>query len=356
MIPMSVIETHALTRSYRVYHKPEGFGAAFRGLFHRRYETVEAVRGLSLTIECGELVAFLGPNGAGKTTTLKMLSGIIPPTSGNATVLGYVPWQRHHEFRRRFALVMGQKNQLWWDLPAIESFQLFRHIYRIESPRFERNRDQLAEMLGVTRLLERPVRELSLGERMRLELIAALLHDPEVLFLDEPTIGLDVVAQETVRRFLREYQTLRQTTILLTSHYMKDIRDLCERVVIIQFGNIIYDGSQRGLIERFGDHRIVTFRTAEDVPGTVGNTGENQDDATKNPDFTLPVPGVVRLPAATPWIRLRVPATKARDVLARLMQQYFVEDIRIEDPPLESILTELFTGNTEQLTGDIPNT
>ena len=197
---MSIIEIRDLVKTYRVYQKKEGLGASLRGLFQREYRDVEAVRSIDLTVEAGEFVAFLGPNGAGKTTTLKLLSGVVYPSSGQATVLGHVPWKRENEYRRQFALVMGQKNQLWWDLPAQESFRLHQQIYRIDSQEFNRTCDQLTSLLDVARLLKQPVRELSLGERMKMELIAALLHSPQVLFLDEPTIGLDVVAQYNIQQ------------------------------------------------------------------------------------------------------------------------------------------------------------
>ncbi|HMP80785.1 MAG TPA: ATP-binding cassette domain-containing protein, partial [Pirellulaceae bacterium] len=224
---MAIIEIEQLRKSFRVYQKREGLWASVRGLFRREYREVEAVKGIDLHVSAGEFVAFLGPNGAGKTTTLKLLSGVINPTSGTARVMGYVPWDRQNAYRRRFALVMGQKNQLWWDLPAADSFRLHQKIYSIEPRSFERIRDELADMLEVRELLTQPVRELSLGERMKMELIAALLHSPDVLFLDEPTIGLDVVAQHRVQQFLKRYQEKFGTTILLTSHYMKDVAALC---------------------------------------------------------------------------------------------------------------------------------
>jgi ABC-2 type transport system ATP-binding protein len=250
---MATIEIENLSKSYRVYHKQEGVLAAVLGLFKRSYREVHAVRNISLNVEQGEFVAFLGPNGAGKTTTLKLLSGVINPDSGNCNVMGFVPWERSNEYRRRFALVMGQKNQLWWDLPAMESFRLHQHIYGIDPQKFERTRDELSEMLDVTDLLGQPVRELSLGERMKMELIAALLHSPDVLFLDEPTIGLDVVAQHKIQIFLREYQQERKNTIILTSHYMKDIAALCKRVVIIANGSIYHDGSLDDIADSFLD-------------------------------------------------------------------------------------------------------
>src|SRR5690349_11091513 len=248
------VETSGLTKTYRVYQKKEGLWQSLRGLFHREHREVKAVQGVSLAVERGEFVAFLGPNGAGKTTTLKLLSGVIHPTAGDAHVLGHVPWRRENAYRRRFALVMGQKNQLWWDLPALDSFRLHQHIYRIPPESFRSTLDELTSLLDCQKLLKQPVRELSLGERMKMELIAALLHSPEVLFLDEPTIGLDVVAQHNIQNFLRQYQQTRKTTILLTSHYMKDVAALCRRVVVIAQGKIMYDGSLGGIVDRFSRH------------------------------------------------------------------------------------------------------
>ncbi|MEM1305178.1 MAG: ABC transporter ATP-binding protein, partial [Planctomycetota bacterium] len=262
---MPTIEIRGLRKSYRVYQKQEGLAASIRGLFHREFREVHAVRGIDLEVEQGEFTAFLGPNGAGKTTTLKLLSGVISPTSGEATVMGFTPWERANEYRRRFALVMGQKNQLWWDLPAAESFRLHQQIYRIEPADFDRNVAELSELFGIGGLLNQPVRELSLGERMKMELAAALLHSPEVLFLDEPTIGLDVVAQHNIQQFLREYQERRRTTILLTSHYMKDVAALCRRVVIIAQGQIMYDGSLEGIVDRFSSHKVLTLQFADDA-------------------------------------------------------------------------------------------
>src|SRR5580698_8869396 len=224
---MAVIEVNHLTKAFRTYKKQPGFSGALRGLFHRKYEQTVAVKDVSFKVEPGELVGFLGPNGAGKTTTLKMLSGLLYPSSGTARVLGYVPWERQDGYRRQFALLLGQKNQLWWDLPARESLELNAKIYGIPPAVFDRTVGELTEMLGAKDKLDVMVRELSLGERMKMELIAALLHQPKVLFLDEPTIGLDVVSQKTVREFLRQHNARHKTTILLTSHYMTDIQELC---------------------------------------------------------------------------------------------------------------------------------
>ena len=322
---MSTIEIRGLSKSYFVYQKKEGLLASLRGLFHREYREVEAVRGIDLTVEQGEFVAFLGPNGAGKTTTLKLLSGVINPTSGHATVIGHVPWRRENAYRRRFALVMGQKNQLWWDLPAQESFRLHQQIYRIPLDQFDATVDELTSLLETRDLLKQPVRELSLGERMKMELTAALLHSPDVLFLDEPTIGLDVVAQRNIQRFLKDYQARRQVTILLTSHYMKDVAALCQRVVIIALGQIHYDGSLSGIIDRFSGHKIVTLLFGgEGVPEDVASFGE-------------------LLEVEAPRVRMRILRAEVADVLATLLSRHTIEDMSVEDPPLEEVIAEAFT-------------
>src|SRR3954468_366468 len=263
---MAIIEADGLSKTYRVVQKKEGLLGALRGLYRRESKEVKAVDGVSFAIEPGEMVAFLGPNGAGKTTTLKMLSGLIYPTSGTARVLGYVPWQRADAFRRRFALVMGQKNQLWWDLPAADSFQLHREIYSIPSADFRRTLAELTELLGVASLTRQAVRELSLGERMKMELIAALLHQPQLLLLDEPTIGLDVVAQVKIQKCLKEYNAVRGVTMLLTSHYMRDVEALCSRVLVITHGKLVHDGPLAAIIEQFGRTKLVKLQFNTSVP------------------------------------------------------------------------------------------
>src|SRR5580698_2798407 len=257
---MPAIEVNGLTKAFRTYKKQPGFGGAVRGLFHRKYEQTLAVNDVHFKIEPGELVGFLGPNGAGKTTTLKMLSGLLYPTRGSARVLGYTPWERDDGYRRQFALLLGQKNQLWWDLPARESLELNAKIYGIPRDSFERTVAEMTELLAVKDKLNVMVRELSLGERMKMELIASLLHKPRVLLLDEPTIGLDVISQKTVREFLREYNTREKTTILLTSHYMADIQELCRRVIIIDHGAIFFDGQLSDIIDRFADFKLITIQ------------------------------------------------------------------------------------------------
>jgi ABC-2 type transport system ATP-binding protein len=326
---MSVIEIRGLVKSYCVYQKKEGLRAALTGLFHREYKEVQAVRGIDLNVQEGEFVAFLGPNGAGKTTTLKLLSGVINPNSGEARVLGFVPWERENAYRRRFALVMGQKNQLWWDLPAAESFRLHQQIYRIDADQYQRTQDELVDLLDVRRLLNQPVRELSLGERMKMELIAALLHSPEVLFLDEPTIGLDVIAQHNIQKFLKHYQEVRRITILLTSHYMKDVAALCRRVVVINHGQIVYDGSLSGIIDRFSSHKVLTLLFSNgNLPSDFSRYGE-----------------VVEL--AEPRVKLRVDRQVISNVLAKVLASHTLEDVSVEDPPLEEVIAQVFAQSAE---------
>lgn len=321
---MSIIQIDQLTKSYRVYQKKEGLLESVRGLFHRDYKTIEAVRGISLRVEPGEFVAFLGPNGAGKTTTLKLLSGVIYPTSGTASVMGFVPWKRDMEYRRRFALVMGQKNQLWWDLPAQESFRLHQQIYAIDRTSFDTNLSELTSLLDVQKLLGRPVRELSLGERMKMELIAALLHSPDVLFLDEPTIGLDVIAQRNIQQFLKHYQEERQITILLTSHYMKDVSALCQRVVVIAQGGLQYDGSLSGIIDSFSGSKVIQLQLGiEQAASGLERFGEI-------------------LKTDMPRVSIRVPRANVSRVLAEILNTYTVDDVAVEDPPLEEVIASLF--------------
>jgi ABC-2 type transport system ATP-binding protein len=321
---MPIIDVKDLTKSYRVHRKREGLAASFRGLFRRQTTEVQAVKGINLQVEPGEFVAFLGPNGAGKTTTLKLLSGVINPSGGTATVMGYVPWERRDEYRRRFALVMGQKNQLWWDLPAQESYRLHQQIYGVPEDRFRATLGELTELLEVTKLLGQPVRELSLGERMKMELIAALLHSPEVLFLDEPTIGLDVIAQHTIQRFLKDYQQRRQTTILLTSHYMKDVAALCQRVVIVAGGRVEYDGSLAGIIDKFSGKKIVTLQFAD---------GSRPEDLSR-----LGTP----IESQWPRVKIGIPRNEVPRILAETLRDYAIEDVSVEDPPLEEVIADLF--------------
>jgi ABC-2 type transport system ATP-binding protein len=326
-----MIEVTNLTRVFRTYKKKPGFWGGVKGLFHREFEETAAAKDISFTIGEGEFVGFLGPNGAGKTTTLKMLSGLIYPTSGTARVAGYDPTKRENAYRRLFALVLGQKNQLWWDLPAIESFHLLRAIYAIPEDQFKATLDELVALLDVGKKLNVMVRELSLGERMKMELIAALLHRPRVLFLDEPTIGLDVVSQKAVRQFLRDYNRRHRVTILLTSHYMADIKELCERVIVIHKGRKIYDGAL-GRLEASGGARkkTITFLPAASANGAFpdGWRSQHATSTTRLDDgkFTL-----------------TVSSDHVVSVSQEILSTGPVADITIEDVPLEDVIAELFT-------------
>jgi ABC-2 type transport system ATP-binding protein len=320
---MPIIEVEGLTKTYRVVQKNPGLGGALRSLFRRRYKEVHAVADVSFQIEPGEMVAFLGPNGAGKTTTLKMLSGLIYPTAGTARVLGFVPWERPDAFRRSFSLIMGQKNQLWWDLPAGDSFQLHREIYSLPLAAFNRTLGALTELFGVQQLTRQPVRELSLGERMKMELIAALLHEPQLLLLDEPTIGLDVVAQVAIQHCLKEYNATRGVTMLLTSHYMRDVEALCPRVLVIAHGRVIYDGPLAGITERFGRSKLVRLHfPGEEVPADLGRFGE----------YT----------ASGPVAELKVERTRVAETLGAILESYTVIDMSVQDPPLDQVIARVF--------------
>ena len=323
---MIVIKTNNLSKQFRVYEKPAGLINSIKSLFNNKFKDIHAVENINLEIHEGEIVGFLGPNGAGKTTTLKMLSGLLFPTNGNATVLGYIPWERPVEFRKAFSLVMGQKSQLWWDLPASDSFELHKEIYKIDPVKFKKNVGELTEIFQVANLLNKPVRELSLGERMKLELIASLLHDPKLLLLDEPTIGLDVVAQSAMHRCLYEFNQTRKITILLTSHYMRDVETLCSRILVISGGKMVYDGQLQGLKDEFGKEKLIKVQFKNLVPDQVFSKFEQ-----------LEITGGI--------VRLRVSKNDVPSVLAVVSQCEEVLDISIEDPPIEEVIEKLFVSH-----------
>jgi viologen exporter family transport system ATP-binding protein len=323
---MPAIEVSGLTKAFRTYKKQPGFAGAIRGLFRRRYEQILAVKEVSFAIQPGELVGFLGPNGAGKTTTLKMLAGLLYPTRGAGRVLGYTPWERDDGYRRQFALLLGQKNQLWWDLPARESLDLNARIYGIPPEVQERRVAEMSELLAVRDKLNVSVRELSLGERTKMELIASLLHEPKVLFLDEPTIGLDVISQKTVREFLREHNARQKTTILLTSHYMNDIQELCERVIIIDHGAIFFDGLLSEVVDRFADFKVITIQCAGAANwpgGDLDKYGEVMDQS----------PGSVQIKVKRDRV---IPVCKA------LLDELPISDIDIQEVPIEEVIRRIF--------------
>lgn len=316
------IEVRDLRKIYTVPEREAGMRAALRSLVRRRTRAIPAVDGISFSVAPGEVVGFLGPNGAGKTTTLKMLSGLLYPTSGHLEVLGYTPWRRERVFLRQITLVMGQRNQLIWDIPAGDSFELNRVIYRIPEPEFRRTLDELVDLLDLAPLIRKPVRNLSLGERMKVEIAAALLHRPRVLFLDEPTIGLDVTMQRRIRSFVAEYNRRYQATVLLTSHYMADVEALCKRVIVIHHGQLLFDGPLALLVQRFSPHKTIRVELANGVA-----------------DLSLYGEVVAHTDGR---VVLRVPKSDAARVTGQLLADLPVNDLVIEDPPIEEVIEQVF--------------
>jgi ABC-2 type transport system ATP-binding protein len=322
------ITTTALTKDYRAPEKEPGLGGALRALFHRKFRTTRAVDGIDLNIEEGELVGFLGANGAGKTTTLKMLSGLLTPTSGTATVMGHVPWKRQAAFQRRFSLVMGQRTQLWWEIPAIETFRLNQVIYGLSDADYKRNLDELVSLLELQECLTVPVKKLSLGQRMRAELAAALLHKPALLLLDEPTLGLDVVMQKKVREFIRDYNRRSGATILLTSHNMDDVVELCPRVLVIERGRVLYDGSLEKLVERYAAHKVIEAVFSEPV---ARERLEGLGRVTRFEELKAVI---------------EVPRKEVSKRAAELLMRLPVADLTIDEAPIDDIVRTIFTHGT----------
>jgi ABC-2 type transport system ATP-binding protein len=311
-----------LRKTFKVPEREAGLRAAVRSLVRRKTREVHAVDGVGFTISPGEVVGFLGPNGAGKTTTLKMLSGLLYPTSGDISVLGHVPSRREKAFLRRITLIMGNRNQLQWDLPALDTFDLFGAIYRIPRVELHQTRDEFIELLDLHDLVRKPVRNLSLGERMKMEIVGGLLHRPQVLFLDEPTIGLDVTMQRRIRWFIGEYNRRTGATVLLTSHYMADVEALCRRVIVIHHGRILFDGELAHLARQFSADKTITV-TLDRADVELSSYGEViQRDADK--------------------VTLRVPKVEASRVTARLLGEHVVTDLTIEDPPIEDVIERVF--------------
>jgi len=323
---VAAIQVSRLKKFYRVHQKEPGLTGSVKSLFKRKYVDVKAVNNISFSIDEGELIGFIGPNGAGKTTTLKCLSGLLYPSSGKISVLGFDPWERKPEFLKQIALVMGQKNQLWWDLPAMETFLLNKEIYGISDEQFEKTLDELTRLLEVKDLLRVQVRKLSLGQRMKCELVAALLHSPKVLFLDEPTIGLDVVMQKRMRDFIKEYNRSSKSTIILTSHYMSDVKELCQRVIIIDKGKIVFDGQLREITKKYADHKQISIILAKEVdPKKLEAIG-------KVKEFNYPE------------LILTAKRNEVSMIAARALDKLPVADLNIEEPAIEDIIRELFTG------------
>jgi ABC-2 type transport system ATP-binding protein len=319
-----VIRARALTKHFRVFKRPPGFIPAVKSLFHRDYTTVKAVDGVSFTIERGERVGFLGPNGAGKTTTLKVLSGLLHPTGGEAEVEGYVPFRRQPDLLGKITLVMGQKSQLIWDLPPAETYAMNRAIFQVPRAQFDATLKELTDLLELAPLVDKPTRQLSLGERMKCELAAALLHRPTTLFLDEPTIGLDVAMQVAIRDFVRDYNQRHEASVLLTSHYMDDVVALCPRIIVIDQGKLIHDGDLRKLIKTMDPHKRVSFTPTAAV----------SDDEVAKLGSLIAREGQ--------RITVRVTERELPGVVGHVLSTLHGADLAIEDPPLEDILRQMF--------------
>ena len=317
-----VIQVHDLRKVYQVHEREAGMRASLRSLLSRKTRDVAAVDGISFSLTPGEVVGFLGPNGAGKTTTLKMLAGLLHPTSGEVAVLGHVPWQREKAFLRQITLVMGNRQQLAWDIPALDSYDLNQAIYRIPPADYRRTLDELVDLLDLGDLVKKPVRNLSLGERMKCEIAGSLLHRPSVMFLDEPTIGLDVTMQRRIRAFIAEYNRRHGATVLLTSHYMADVEALCKRVIVIHHGRLLFDGDLANLVQRFSPHKTIIVELE---------------------DETAPLDGVAEVVEREGGrVTLRVPKAETAQVTAGLLANYPVVDLTVEDPPIEEVIEQVF--------------
>lgn len=321
---VSRITVANLMKTYRVPEREPGLKAALGSLFRRTARDVEAVRGITFSVEAGEMVGFIGPNGAGKTTTLKILCGLLYPTGGEAHVLGYVPWERKPAYLRRISMVLGNKSQMLWDIPPLDSFRVLSEIYRVPPAQYQQTLDELVALLEMEDLLTKPVRNFSLGERMKCELVAGLLHRPEVLFLDEPTLGLDVSMQGRLRRFLAEYNRHSGVTVLLTSHYMADVTALCPRVILIHHGQLLYDGMLQGLAQQLAPFKLIRM-------------------ALRHTDAELQLPvGVEIIERENGALSLRVPRAEAPALTAQLLQALPVADLAVEDPPIEAVIDQIY--------------
>ena len=321
---MPQIEALELKKTFRVHERDAGAGASLRSLFHRKYKQVEAVKGVSFSLEAGEVVGFLGPNGAGKTTTLKMLSSLLHPSAGEARVLGHVPWKREPDFLRRISLVMGNRNQLVWDIPAMDSFLVNQAIYEVPEKQFRETLAEMIELLALEPLLKKQVRSLSLGERMKCELAASLLHRPDVLFLDEPTLGVDVTMQVRIREFIADYNRRHGATVLLTSHYMADVTALCKRIIVIHHGSLLYDGDLQSLSDRIAPFKLIELDL------------ENPEQAGEVARFATVVE------SQDGKVKVKVPRADTSAVVARMLTELQVKDLTVQDPPIEEVIDQVF--------------
>ncbi len=324
------IQVQSLSKTYRVPVRAAGLKASLKGLVRPRHDQVEAVRQISFYIQAGEMVGFIGPNGAGKTTTLKMLSGLLYPTGGTARVLGHIPWERKPDYLRCISMVLGNKSQMLWDIPPMDSFRVLGEIYHVPPTEFNRTLDELIHLLDMQELLTKPVRNLSLGERMKCELVAGLLHRPQVLFLDEPTLGLDVSMQGRLRRFLAEYNHRAGVTAILTSHYMADVVTLCPRVILIHHGVLLYDGELKGLAAQLAPFKLIRM--------ALRNAQAGEEASLEIP------PGADLVERENGRLTLRVSRSEAPSLTAHLLNTLPVADLTVEDPPIEAVIDQIYQG------------
>ncbi len=327
------IQAKNLSKTYRVPVRHEGLGESIRSLLRPTYDEVPAVKDISFDVSAGEMVGFIGPNGAGKTTTLKMLSGLVHPTSGDITVLGHKPWKREADYLRRISIVMGNKSQMLWDIPPMDSFRVLSEIYNVPAADYKNTLDEIIDLLDMKELLTKPVRNLSLGERMKCELTASLLYRPAVLFLDEPTLGLDVSMQLRLRRFLADYNKRSGVTVILTSHYMADVTALCERVILIHNGSLMFDGALSTLAHDLSPYKLLRLTLLEDIPVETLN---------------LPAGAEVTVSEEQgEGLSIRVPRADAPAITAKLLQTLPVADLTVEDPPIEAVIDRVYSGGLQ---------
>lgn len=322
---MSLIEVNHLYKEFQIPKRQVGFGGALRGLFHREYTTKDAVQDISFRVDAGEVVGYIGPNGAGKSTTIKMLTGILVPTSGEIRVNGLIPFKERQKNARQIGVVFGQRTQLWWDLPTIESFELLKQVFQIPNQRYWENMARFSEILGLGEFLNTPVRQLSLGQRMRADIAASLLHDPVILFLDEPTIGLDVVAKERMRNFIQEINRERGVTVILTTHDMSDIEKLCQRMILIDKGQVMYDGELAKIKERLGKDRILIIDLEEETA-----------------EFSIDGAEVIQQEGNRKWIQFSRDKVSASELIRQISEKYEIQDLSIQDPEIEVMIRNIY--------------